>query len=188
MLRWATIATRLPGRTDNEIKNFWHTHLKKRLERSKVINTYSNPLQEAQTASSARTLISVPRVAVEASGASSSRNPPIVGLGFYGVASSDILGQIIGNSSHSRQIDKELEFWYNVYMNSHHKGMKIDLFFLDSIEEKIVWFEQWMLKLHRGYNFQQWFNLKGLGEDHPTDVVWVCLGNRRAIGFLFRQR
>ena len=63
-----------------------------------------------------------------------------------------------------------------------------DLFFLDSIEEKIVWFEQWMLKLHRGYNFQQWFNLKGLGEDHPTDVVWVCLGNRRAFGFLFRQR
>ncbi|XP_004240193.1 transcription factor MYB14-like [Solanum lycopersicum] len=32
--RWSAIASRLPGRTDNEIKNFWHTHLKKRLEQS----------------------------------------------------------------------------------------------------------------------------------------------------------
>lgn len=27
--RWSTIAARLPGRTDNEIKNFWHTRLSK---------------------------------------------------------------------------------------------------------------------------------------------------------------
>uniref|UniRef100_M1DRS7 GmMYB29A1 protein n=1 Tax=Solanum tuberosum TaxID=4113 RepID=M1DRS7_SOLTU len=29
--RWSAIAGRLPGRTDNEIKNFFHTHLKKQL-------------------------------------------------------------------------------------------------------------------------------------------------------------
>lgn len=29
--RWSAIAAQLPGRTDNEIKNFWHTHLKKRV-------------------------------------------------------------------------------------------------------------------------------------------------------------
>ncbi|XP_057781332.1 transcription factor MYB14-like [Salvia miltiorrhiza] len=29
--KWSVIASRLPGRTDNEIKNVWHTHLKKRV-------------------------------------------------------------------------------------------------------------------------------------------------------------
>ncbi|XP_058085238.1 myb-related protein 308-like [Magnolia sinica] len=30
--RWSLIAGRLPGRTDNEIKNYWNTHLSKRLK------------------------------------------------------------------------------------------------------------------------------------------------------------
>nr|URY19003.1 MYB protein [Zanthoxylum bungeanum] len=29
--KWSQIAQHLPGRTDNEIKNYWHTHLKKKL-------------------------------------------------------------------------------------------------------------------------------------------------------------
>lgn len=33
MLRWSAIASHLPNRTDNEIKNYWNTHLKKRLEK-----------------------------------------------------------------------------------------------------------------------------------------------------------
>lgn len=33
--RWSKIASQLPGRTDNEIKNVWNTHLKKRLSTSK---------------------------------------------------------------------------------------------------------------------------------------------------------
>ncbi|BAT99197.1 hypothetical protein LR48_Vigan06g110900 [Vigna angularis] len=29
--KWSAIASHIPGRTDNEIKNFWNTHLKKKL-------------------------------------------------------------------------------------------------------------------------------------------------------------
>ncbi|KAL8104918.1 hypothetical protein AgCh_028910 [Apium graveolens] len=29
--RWSAMAAKLPGRTDNEIKNVWHTHIKKKL-------------------------------------------------------------------------------------------------------------------------------------------------------------
>ncbi|KAL5704703.1 Transcription factor myb3 [Ranunculus cassubicifolius] len=40
--RWAIISRRLPGRTDNEIKNFWFTHLRRRALTIRELNDAQN--------------------------------------------------------------------------------------------------------------------------------------------------
>lgn len=50
--KWSTIASRLPGRTDNEIKNVWNTHLKKRLSSTSPSSTSSascNPTKNIES-------------------------------------------------------------------------------------------------------------------------------------------
>ncbi|KZV53262.1 hypothetical protein F511_21519 [Dorcoceras hygrometricum] len=42
--KWSLIAARLPGRTDNEIKNFWNTNIRKRLLRMGIDPVTHSPL------------------------------------------------------------------------------------------------------------------------------------------------
>ncbi|XP_059670360.1 transcription factor MYB16-like [Cornus florida] len=44
--RWSAIATHLPKRTDNEIKNYWNTHLKKRLAKMGIDPVTHKPKNE----------------------------------------------------------------------------------------------------------------------------------------------
>ncbi|KAL4347449.1 hypothetical protein GQ457_17G000210 [Hibiscus cannabinus] len=45
--RWSAIATHLPKRTDNEIKNYWNTHLKKRLTKMGIDPVTHKPITDA---------------------------------------------------------------------------------------------------------------------------------------------
>ncbi|KAH9616745.1 hypothetical protein KSS87_008680 [Heliosperma pusillum] len=44
--KWSLIAGRLPGRTDNEIKNYWNTHIKRKLQNRGIDPVTHKPLNE----------------------------------------------------------------------------------------------------------------------------------------------
>lgn len=52
--KWSLIATRLPGRTDNEIKNYWNTHVKRKLIRGGIDPATHRPIKARRDASEAR--------------------------------------------------------------------------------------------------------------------------------------
>ncbi|KAG6403048.1 hypothetical protein SASPL_135265 [Salvia splendens] len=121
LLRWSVIASRLPGRTDNEIKNIWHTHLKKRLSQR------SRPEPEARMYAN-ETSSSEENSPVHSSGEVSSENLPEMDESFWSEvfsgddwsATSDLLS---GNSDSSIPLSESvcqdeagsMDFWHNLF-------------------------------------------------------------------------
>jgi hypothetical protein len=51
LCRWSKIAAQLPGRTDNEIKNLWNTHIKKKLFKMGVHPITHKPISSSENSS-----------------------------------------------------------------------------------------------------------------------------------------
>ncbi|KAI3489959.1 hypothetical protein L1887_45874 [Cichorium endivia] len=52
--RWSRIARKLPGRTDNEIKNYWRTHMRKKAQENKRVS--SSPSSSFSNSSSSSSI------------------------------------------------------------------------------------------------------------------------------------
>ncbi|XP_050367676.1 transcription factor MYB59 isoform X1 [Argentina anserina] len=53
--RWSRIARKLPGRTDNEIKNYWRTHMRKKAQEKKRAMSPSSPSSNCSSSSNITT-------------------------------------------------------------------------------------------------------------------------------------
>ncbi|XP_073030446.1 myb-related protein 308-like [Primulina eburnea] len=61
--KWSVIAGRLPGRTDNEIKNYWNTHIRRKLVSRGIDPTTHKSVNEAAAAGEAAAINSFSGVA-----------------------------------------------------------------------------------------------------------------------------
>lgn len=84
--KWSAIAARLPGRTDNEIKNYWNTHIRKRLLRMGIDPVTHSPRLDLLDLSSILNLNSALHASSQLShmsrmlGAPSMLNPDLLSL------------------------------------------------------------------------------------------------------------
>nr|ACI23563.1 MYB-like protein 2 [Gossypium barbadense] len=122
--RWSLIAGRIPGRTDNEIKNYWNTHLSKKLISQGIDPRTHKPLNPQQLSPSPPTLKPSPS---SSSSMAKPNNPPsplpvhVVNANkqndYYDGSNEDHQGMIMNNDHYQQQQDHEGDV-FSSFLNS----------------------------------------------------------------------
>ncbi|KAJ1292069.1 hypothetical protein BS78_02G363800 [Paspalum vaginatum] len=74
--KWSQIAAQLPGRTDNEVKNFWNSYIKKKLRQRGIDPATHKPLAEAAASSSRTAVFSDAELILSSSAAAGQHSMP----------------------------------------------------------------------------------------------------------------
>ncbi|XP_021753641.1 transcription factor MYB27-like [Chenopodium quinoa] len=96
--KWAKIARRLPGRTDNEVKNYWRTHLRKKMQMqfSLLNHSISSPTRNVSSS-------------IETSSSSEERNNYSNRLDMLIQEGNMITPQISSNNTNTKSTDENIE-------------------------------------------------------------------------------
>lgn len=160
--RWSLIAGRIPGRTDNEIKNYWNTHLSKKLISQGIDPRTHKPLTNTTVSTNYHQLNMVTSVSPSATTAqkndhnNASNNLPVVnGSGSATATSTDNISGIGLVEHHESDIPPQL---FHNYVQDHHINDDQFQVMIDNVT------------LERGIGNNSFLNLSNNnGDDHTKD-------------------
>ncbi|XVF40610.1 hypothetical protein PTKIN_Ptkin01aG0127800 [Pterospermum kingtungense] len=129
--KWSAIAARLPGRTDNEIKNYWNTHIRKRLLRMGIDPVTHSPRLDLLDLSSILCTSLYNQSQMNMSrllGVQSSVNPELLRLA-TSLMSSQCQNQnqnlLLQNVEENQLCSSQLQNQYQPLMQSNHLPMQV---------------------------------------------------------------
>ncbi|KAA0038489.1 hypothetical protein IC582_006833 [Cucumis melo] len=107
--KWSQIAQHLPGRTDNEVKNLWHSYLKKKLDKQQQKQpSYSST--NSTTSDSADSSTTNPSIHSPKPNNNNSQLPKLFFAEWLTVGSSDNCGSEFGPSTNNLNGQPNFEF------------------------------------------------------------------------------